>query len=856
MKTIKLPKCHILALALVPALLCAMPCVAQDAASLDEAFDLLASYEFGQSRAPLSQISAAALAAPVEASGNTPVKADFEKRFAAMLKTDITMDARRFICRELALIGTEISVPAVADMLKKPETFQLAATTLEMNPSPQAAKALMSALEGANPAQRVIIASSLGRQGSPDAVPALAGMLGASETDVAREAALALAGIGTDEACAAVADALAKADAAGRTLFTEACLTCAENAVNSGALDRARPLMDTLSGAEFPGHVRAAVMALQIKASPGKAAVLIAKAVTDPDPEIARVALGLARGIQGGEITAALTGLLDSAAPARQAAVLDVLAARGDAAGADAAAKLALAEDQAVAVAALRALGVLGGESAVQLLAERAATSRGDLRTAAQESLSLLRGAGVNNALLGLAEKGKDQGVRLQALRSLGERRAVEVSDAVFTLASDKDAEVAAEALKALRALAKTEDMPRLLGLLEKSGDDSRREEIIRTVTAVAERNPNVAARADVLIATLDKARNEAYQAALLTALGRIGNDAALGAVRGGLDRKGAVRGAAIAALAAWPNGGPVEDLLGVVKNTKDSGERASAFTGYLRLLRSVGDLSAVKLAGLYHEAAALAVDAGEKKAVLSGVANVAALEALELVDELSADPELATESVPAMLRIATAVFGADPAGVGARMEKFLTAQPAEAQAKTARELLAKIAGFGDYITAWEVAGPYFKEMTGATQLFEESLPPDTNADAVAWRVMPMGLEPERPWVVALDKHFGGEERVAYLRTRVMSPDAREVVLELGTNDGCKVWLNGAQVHAVNTGRVMTPGENKIALSLNADWNTLMVAVYQQGGAWGACARLAGPDGAALQGVRSGVRED
>lgn len=848
MKTIKLPKCHILALALVPALLCAMPCVAQNAASLDEAFDLLASYEFGQSRAPLSQISAALL--------DAPEKADFEKRFAAMLKTGISMDARRFICRELALIGTDISVPAVADMLKKPETFQLAATTLEMNPSPQATKALAGALDKANPAQRVILVSSLGRQGNPESVPALSGMLGAVEPEVAREAALALGGIGTDEACAAVADAMSKSDAARRSLFVEGCLTCAEKAVNGGALDRARPLMAALGGAEFPGHVRAAVLALELKVAPDNAAALIAGAVTDPDPEIARVALGLARGIQGGEITAALTGLLDSAAPARQAAVLDVLAARGDAAGADAASKLALSEDQAVAVAALRALGALGGESAVGLLAERAATSRGDLRTAAQESLSLLKGAGVNAALLGLAEKGKDQGLRAQALRSLGERRAFEKTDAVFSLASDKDAEVAAEALKTLRALAATEDMPRLLGLLEKSGDDSRREEIIRTVTAVAERNPDVAARADVLVGALDKARNEAYQAALLTALGRIGNDAALAAVRGGLDRKGDVRASALAALSSWPNAGPVEDLLGVVKSSKDAGERASAFTGYLRLLRTVGDLSAPELAGRYREAAALASGASERKAVLSGVANVPALEALELVDELAADPELATESVPAMLRIAAAVFGADPAGVGARLEKFLASQPAEAQANTARDILAKIAGLGDYITAWEVAGPYFKEMTGATQLFEESLPPDTNADAVAWRVMPMGLEPERPWVVALDKYLGGEERVAYLRTRVWSPDARGAVLELGTNDGCKVWLNGAQVHAVNTGRVMTPGEDKVALSLKAGWNTLMVAVYQQGGGWGACARLAGPDGAALQGVRSGVRED
>jgi len=126
----------------------------------------------------------------------------------------------------------------------------------------------------------------------------------------------------------------------------------------------------------------------------------------------------------------------------------------------------------------------------------------------------------------------------------------------------------------------------------------------------------------------------------------------------------------------------------------------------------------------------------------------------------------------------------------------------------------------------------------------------------VAWRAMPMGLDPAQPWVADLDKYSELEECVAYLRTRIHADKAGQAVLELGTNDGCKVWLNGKQIHGVNVGRALTPGEDKLTLDLAAGANTLLVAVYQQAGGWGACARLTAADGTPAQGLKTGLRAD
>jgi hypothetical protein len=207
------------------------------------------------------------------------------------------------------------------------------------------------------------------------------------------------------------------------------------------------------------------------------------------------------------------------------------------------------------------------------------------------------------------------------------------------------------------------------------------------------------------------------------------------------------------------------------------------------------------------------------------------------------------------VLRVAKSICGADPQGIRERLEKLLVAKPDENTIRTVNEVFGMIDRFEDYISAWEYAGPYFEEGKSATQIFDVEFPPEKGDGNVGWRVFPFGTDDSRGWVILLDKVLGGEERVVYLRTRVFAPEARDVILELGTNDGCKVWFNGQKIHGVNVGRPLQPGQDKLPLKLNQGWNTIMLAVYQQGGAWSACARLTQPNGTPSQGLRFSVRE-
>ena len=115
---------------------------------------------------------------------------------------------------------------------------------------------------------------------------------------------------------------------------------------------------------------------------------------------------------------------------------------------------------------------------------------------------------------------------------------------------------------------------------------------------------------------------------------------------------------------------------------------------------------------------------------------------------------------------------------------------------------------------------------------------------------MPAGTNPEQPWMLDLLAALGGEQKVAYLRTAVWSDSDRDMLLELGSDDGLKVWWNGQVVLAHNTARAAAPGQEKIKIGVKKGWNRLMLKVTQNIMGWGACARIANPDGSRPERIR------
>lgn len=195
-------------------------------AGLDSALERAATFEYGESRDSLYAVRDFIRAS----SGDAVLLRQIESKLAALLDSNATVASKEFACRQLALIGTESSVPSLARMLARAETLNMALYALARIPDRSAGEAILRTLETASGKTKVAVINAIGARRDPSALRALRPLLSAADPSVATAAMGALAEIGGDEALAALAGALRKTAGALHLRASEAYLRCAASA--------------------------------------------------------------------------------------------------------------------------------------------------------------------------------------------------------------------------------------------------------------------------------------------------------------------------------------------------------------------------------------------------------------------------------------------------------------------------------------------------------------------------------------------------------------------------------------------------------------------------------------------------
>jgi len=159
---------------------------------LDPALQRITTYKFGESREALTKV-----ADLVTASYGFPsMRLLLEKQFAVILRSDATLECKEFICRQLWIMGTDVSVPELVKMLSNEKTSDIARYALENNPSPLAGNAFRDALKTAQGKALIGIINSLGERRDRECVEALKSLSTGSDEEVSSAAAAALRKIG------------------------------------------------------------------------------------------------------------------------------------------------------------------------------------------------------------------------------------------------------------------------------------------------------------------------------------------------------------------------------------------------------------------------------------------------------------------------------------------------------------------------------------------------------------------------------------------------------------------------------------------------------------------------------------
>ena len=202
-------------------------------------------------------------------------------------------------------------------------------------------------------------------------------------------------------------------------------------------------------------------------------------------------------------------------------------------------------------VAALFGLGRLGAASDVKLLAERAAGAEGTEQAAARESLYLLRGASVDEAIVSGVSSGPTK-QKVELMRACGERVIASCAGVLLAAVQGTDAELRREAIKALRDTAGKQHIAALADLVVSLQGADRRE-VGRTLAATIRRSGNVGG--SEVTARYTPAASPEVRIALLEVMGQIGTEDVLPTLRSALkDSDSSIRRAAITAATAWPS--------------------------------------------------------------------------------------------------------------------------------------------------------------------------------------------------------------------------------------------------------------------------------------------------------------
>jgi hypothetical protein len=123
--------------------------------------------------------------------GDATARAALEKRLLAYLGGSYSSVTRSFVCRQLALIGSAASVPAVTPLVLDEELSVHARNALERIPGPESEKALRDALGQAKGRTRIGVINSVAARRDAASTPVLIKILG-EDPESAAAAAKAL----------------------------------------------------------------------------------------------------------------------------------------------------------------------------------------------------------------------------------------------------------------------------------------------------------------------------------------------------------------------------------------------------------------------------------------------------------------------------------------------------------------------------------------------------------------------------------------------------------------------------------------------------------------------------------------
>lgn len=647
---------------------------AETAADLPKLVADAAKYQSGQSVEPLQRIEQLLR----DSAGKPALRSEIEAAMVKLLAPSATFEARRFACQMLAVVGTDPSLPALAELLRDDETVGIACLALSNRRSEKVNETLRNALSSARGRTRLQIIGALGNHQDAKSVEALAKLACDTDAAVADAAVLALGKIGTAPAHEAVGALRKEAKPGQASAVIEATLQVAEQLAAAGDRKAASAIYAELLRPEAPANIRRGALAalMQLDEDGGQQRIL--DALAGRDPVLAPVAIARLASLKSDGASKTFAAMLPKLSPSAQVWMIEALAARGDAAAREAIPRQLEASDAGVRRAAVAAVGRLEDASAVPLLAKTlsGANPPGELQDIELALASLRGGAATDQALVAeLKHASVDAKVRLfSVLARRGARAAV---PALLAEAGGSDLATVQAAFQALGRIAAGDDLPAVLEKLAGLKAPDARGDAERAAARALAKIADVSRRSETVRRALAKSSDIEARSSLVRLLPNAADAKALAALEAAVaDKEPRIRDAAVRALAAWPDTTAWSPLLAVFRRPENDAHRALTLRALVRLASDLNAKPDAALVDRYRQLLSRARGNDELKLILGALAGAAHPDALALALPLVSKAGVRAEAELAVKKIAASVRAQHPQAAQAALERLKQAKP------------------------------------------------------------------------------------------------------------------------------------------------------------------------------------
>ncbi len=507
-------------------------------------------------------------------------------------------------------------------------------------------------------------------------------------------------------------------------------------------------------------------------------------------------------------------------------------------------------DNEVVRANALEALGVLGDISDLQTIIVESQNPKSELvRNTARRLMRHVNWPGVD-AFTAMAMKSYAE-YKALCINVLKDRRCRSYNIQIFNEIGVERDDVAKYAIEALKYLANDDDAGRMVGYLKK-GDQyfGRMADAVKNAMLHSE-NP------DKWSDELVKIVGDIPQQNLQTVLSLIaelhtakGFDAVAAIAKDGSNE--ARQKIAVETLNKWPGAAQTAAVLDYMKTVNNPFDRARLLEGTIKANGGDKKMTAVEKVDNLLKLLPVCERDVERGLILDQIAAINDIAAFHKLEELADDKTIGGMAASALAKNAKLYGQPEFAIVTKSLAAFIEKTTGDAQ-KDLKEALSTVCAPYGYITKWRYSNVYTaKDEKGADACPAAHkavfMPEKPNYDYDKWPKFVPAKDSKTPEVVTLHKCLGGVQRTAYIVAYIHADADKEAILEMGSDDMLKAWMNGEMIVDSPKYQALVRASYKIPVKLKKGKNTLLMKVSQGSHNWEACAALKNADGGLLEG--------